>query len=605
MKQCPACGLTYKDNLEFCPADGTRLIDRRENRGIYVGQILNQTYEVKRRLDISGLWDVYLGNELATGRAVAIKVTPLASPELNAREKKYLARMDKLSKMMHPGLIKVIDYGTLCASLYVICEYISGKSLKQVIEDVGNLSLSLSLNIIEQILHILTFLHQHAVLHLDLRPSKIFLTQSTTGSRFVKIDAGGLLLDLSAEDKQAGLLVPIEYGSHYTAPELFAGRAPDFRCDVYSAGIIFYQMLSGVLPFPSGTLLHHHSNPAVPPIGRLKPNLTIPGKIEKVAAKSIQWTPQRRYPGPEKFLDAVIACRQKRRLPQILLIVLFCGLLIFGIKYHASLTKVLYGYVKQLTPDRRVSKRNSLPPKLPQLSAQEKYKQRRQKLKGRGKNKLTGKDEMCYIAGGTAYIGNERGDYDERPVTEIKILPFYIDRMEVTNAQYQLFVDSTGHKAPGYWPNGRYPPGKSNYPVVEINWYSADLYACWLGKRLPLEIEWGKSRTWPGERRTQFKLAVGKYFFSGVCKRARQILAYGRRLFAWQKVRTDCWIWPGMHGNGPQVGMMWEIKQDRVIKGGSFRCSSFQARTTYRDGFLPKFGRDDIGFRCVKDVEIK
>jgi formylglycine-generating enzyme required for sulfatase activity len=94
------------------------------------------------------------------------------------------------------------------------------------------------------------------------------------------------------------------------------------------------------------------------------------------------------------------------------------------------------------------------------------------------------------LSAGTLVMGREDGAQDERPVHEVQVSPLDLDRFEVTNAQYQRFVDGTGHAPPASWSGGRFPLGQALHPVTSVTWHDAQDYAAWAGKRLPTEAEW-------------------------------------------------------------------------------------------------------------------
>ncbi|MCL5961793.1 MAG: formylglycine-generating enzyme family protein [Chloroflexi bacterium] len=117
---------------------------------------------------------------------------------------------------------------------------------------------------------------------------------------------------------------------------------------------------------------------------------------------------------------------------------------------------------------------------------------------------IVGKDgaEMLLVPAGKFIMGASDQHFDQRPVHEVTTGAYYMDKLEVTNAEYKKFVDATGHQVPYLdadyaqkynWQNGTYPPGKDDYPVVLVDWHDAQEYCQWAGKRLPSEPEWEKA----------------------------------------------------------------------------------------------------------------
>src|SRR5262249_14288038 len=100
-------------------------------------------------------------------------------------------------------------------------------------------------------------------------------------------------------------------------------------------------------------------------------------------------------------------------------------------------------------------------------------------------------EEMVYVPGGTFMMGSDNSnDKTQEPAHKVSVNPFFIDVHEVTNEQYQQFVDKTGHGAPRNWNNKKFPDGKNRWPVTDVTWDDANDYSRWAGKRLPTEEEW-------------------------------------------------------------------------------------------------------------------
>ena len=225
-----------------------------------------------------------------------------------------------------------------------------------------------------------------------------------------------------------------------------------------------------------------------------------------------------------------------------------------------------------------------------------------------------GKDggEMILIPAGKFQMGGRDGADNEKPVHALYIDAFYMDKYEVTNAQYKKFIDATGHKAPKYWSDPRY--NAPNHPVVGINWHDAMAYAEWAGKRLPTEAEWEKAargelsgREYPwgdkfthneancdgtgGKDRWEHTAPVGSFAPNG----------YGLydmvgNVYVWcadwydQNYYADS---PSRNPQGPYSGTF------RVLRGGGWRCQDNCLRCAKRYGYYPSETYQLIGFRCV------
>ncbi len=225
---------------------------------------------------------------------------------------------------------------------------------------------------------------------------------------------------------------------------------------------------------------------------------------------------------------------------------------------------------------------------------------------------LTG---MVYIPAGEFLMGTDDRLRDEKPLHVVYIDGFYMDRYEVTNAQYRKFIDATGHPLPYHWEGGTYPDGKAEHPVVYVSWFDAYSYCVWQGKRLPREREWEKAargtdgRIYPwgdmwdinksnnplrGEEDTmpvgsfeEGKSPYGLYDVSGN---------------VWEWVDDDYLPHPGSDYLNPEFGRNYKL-----LKGGSwwdcmFYGCGISAPTYNRAFFDPSTVNDSFGFRCAADV---
>lgn len=203
----------------------------------------------------------------------------------------------------------------------------------------------------------------------------------------------------------------------------------------------------------------------------------------------------------------------------------------------------------------------------------------------------------------------------ERPQHEVNLKTFYIDKYEVTNAQYKEFIKATKRPGPRHWEKGDYPAGQDNYPVVYISWNDAKAYCEWVGKRLPTELEWEKAargtdaRIWPwGNTFDIKKCNVESWEGSGpkpVGSYPDGVSPYGLYDMAgnvWEW--TDSWYeaYPGSNYTNPEFG-----KKFRVLRGGSWyhydSLGPIGARCASRDRAAPESISYVAGFRCAIGVD--
>ena len=213
--------------------------------------------------------------------------------------------------------------------------------------------------------------------------------------------------------------------------------------------------------------------------------------------------------------------------------------------------------------------------------------------------------------GGGELIEHPRWFLSEKPQREVHVESFYIDKFEVTNADYQRFIDATGYDAPRHWENRKYPEGEDNLPVVYVNWKDANAYCRWAGKRLPTEIEWEKAargtdaRIWPwGNVFDITKCNVESWEGSGPkpvgsyleCVSPYGVYDMAGNVWEW----TDSWYdtYPGSTFTSPEFGQKF-----RVLRGGSWfyydSLNPIGARTPSRDIGTENHLSYIVGFRCA------
>lgn len=184
------------------------------------------------------------------------------------------------------------------------------------------------------------------------------------------------------------------------------------------------------------------------------------------------------------------------------------------------------------------------------------------------------------------------GKYQEEVETE----DFYLDQSPVTNAEYKVFVNATGHKEPQHWRKGTYPDGKADHPVVEVNWTSAAAYAEWAGKRLPTNEEWEKAargtdgRIWPWGNDWDIDNAN---VFSGDTTPIGKYSPNGDSPYGCQDMAGNVWEWIG----GGQPSQL-----RAPLRGGDWLDGPDEAQTFFIRMHTPHRKNPFVGFRCASDT---
>jgi serine/threonine-protein kinase len=220
-------------------------------------------------------------------------------------------------------------------------------------------------------------------------------------------------------------------------------------------------------------------------------------------------------------------------------------------------------------------------------------------------------DGMVFVPGGTFKMGRNDGDELERPAHIVEVKPFFIDRNEVTNEEYQRFISATKRRAPAHWVGGKVPDGQMKLPVVNVSWGDANAYARWAKKRLPGEAEWEfaargtDARVYPwgnewkpdyanaGQGRKGRILEAGSY-----APGASPFGALDMCGNVWEWTASDFKDYPGSKIPSAFVGAGL-----KVIRGGAYDATPKNSTTTYRGAVSPDGAYDKTGFRCVRNAK--
>ncbi len=311
--QCSRCQHENEDGARFCLQCGNMLEQPAEAGGDpLVGRIIADRYRIVSLLGEGGMGRVYLAEQkMGTAtRKVAIKTL---HPELS-RDAQLVQRFHRecetVIALSHPNTVQFYDFGELPeGTLYIVMEYIEGESLANVLQR-GPLEPGRVDRILVQICGSLQEAHDHGIVHRDLKPENILLTRRGGQNDFVKVLDFGIAKRTEAEDDKSQKLTKqgMVLGTPpYMSPEQFAGKTLDARSDIYSLGVMTYEMLTGRLPFEAATpwewATKHLTTPPTPfeqhPVGA-----SIPDFKKAAVMRALAKDPAQRFASATEFMQA-------------------------------------------------------------------------------------------------------------------------------------------------------------------------------------------------------------------------------------------------------------------------------------------------------------
>ena len=289
-------------------------------RDPYIGRVIDRKYRVIERLGAGGFGAVYRAQHTGTGGNVALKLLHQSIAGHAGAVQRFNIEARNTHKLHHHNTVRVSDFGTTeDGLLFLAMEYVEGSSLHEVMNREHCLSVARTVRIIEQVLKSLGEAHQQQIIHRDIKPQNIMLTDRVGEPDFVKVLDFGVSrsLEASGAGTQGYIGTP-----RYMAPEQCAGRLVDARADLYSVGCLMYQMLSGRTPFTFAGLkrselalayVHAHVNQPPDELLRVAPGVC-PPSIAHVVMAMLQKDPNRRPPSAEAVLQRFAQIRQTTQL---------------------------------------------------------------------------------------------------------------------------------------------------------------------------------------------------------------------------------------------------------------------------------------------------
>ena len=307
MKYCPKCFKKYPLSVEKCADDGSYLVSPMDKD--LVGEVLDDRYTVQERIGKGGMGVVYKAEQHLIKRIVALKVLRREIVQDETAVKRFLNEARAIASLDSKHTVSLYDFGvTRDGLLYYTMELLKGRPLSRIIHDEAPLDHVRAAGLLLQACRSLEEAHEHNILHRDLKPENLFVSAKKGKEQLKVLDFGiaKLLGDASMDTvTQAGMIVGTP---QYLSPEQAKGNPLAPPSDLYSLGIVLYEMLAGKPPFlgdtPMKTLWAHIQDP-VPPLRQMNPKVEVPRSIEAFLVKALEKEPSDRFQSAAAFADAL------------------------------------------------------------------------------------------------------------------------------------------------------------------------------------------------------------------------------------------------------------------------------------------------------------
>ncbi len=260
-----------------------------------IGTLFDGRYHVVRKLGAGGMANVYLAEDQELGRRVAIKILN----DRHAGDEQFVERFRREAKnaaaLSHPNIVSIYDRGEAEGTYYIAMEFLDGRSLKELIVSRGPAPIAVSVEYARQILQALRFAHRHGIVHRDIKPHNALVDAEGR----VKVTDFGIARAGTSQMTEAGSIVGT---AQYLSPEQARGAAVDQRSDVYSLGVVLYELLTGAVPFNGDTpveiAMKHLSTIPEPPSTKRE---DIPRDLDLIVMRALAKEPDDRYQTAEEM----------------------------------------------------------------------------------------------------------------------------------------------------------------------------------------------------------------------------------------------------------------------------------------------------------------
>ncbi|MEM7113343.1 MAG: SUMF1/EgtB/PvdO family nonheme iron enzyme [Chloroflexota bacterium] len=595
-----------------------------DSQQTWVGQKIGGRYPIESLLGRGGMSSVYKGVDPHLKRPVAIKLIHKHLSEREEWVKRFEQEAASVAKLRHPNIVQVYDFDQQHNTYYMVMEYVAGETLDKRLRSLNEANLRMPLGDAIRIMILLceavAYAHDQQIIHRDLKPANVM----------INLLGQPVLMDFGIAKLRGNSNVQTATGTTmgtaaYMSPEQITGQEIDHRSDLYALGVIFYEMLNGVPPYEGEsalTVMMKHVNEALPDI-RLR-NSNLPETIVAVLEKALNKAPNNRFQSGFEMANAL-------------------RLLLGATDVHTAASYSTGGFTPTTSPVPPVqshpqptvqpttvhSPSQPIVPNTPTRgqTQPEQPSESAAPLEPVGKRPFPlvpvaigavvllglilgavfllpsflssppASVGMNQIPAGTYIVGQGGGGGQFVASQQVTLETYWLDRFEVTNAEFAAYAADAGANPPARWANGAFASGEAEHPVQGVTWDMAQAYCEWAGKRLPTEAEWevaarganGFLYPWGNETAVVQLASNGTYAKGGI--------PANRSPFGIYDMAGNVWEWV----DEPYASIPAD---DRLLRGGAY---DFQKDMTYR-----LQGKPDVatmvataGFRCAaSEVEV-